>query len=124
MTPLKPDSLFPEVAKELNLGEDVVEAVTGFYWKEVRNELTEPTHITVTLDSFGVFETRKKQVEYMIEKYKRISKYMKPTTYLKHKLLNITLEKLARLEKLLEMCVIQEEKKKQVRQIQKNGKTV
>lgn len=124
MTPLKANKLFPEVAKELELGEDVVEAAVDFYWKEIRKELIEPTHITISCESFGVFEARIKQIEYLIEKYTRISKYMKPTTYAKHTLLNILTEKLARLEKLLEMCKLQDEKKKQIRQIQKDGKTV
>ncbi len=121
MIPRKPNSFFKEVARELEVSEELVESVVNFYWKDARKQLTEPEDINITLMNFGVFEIRKKQVEYMIAKYKRIITGMKPTTYTKHAILNTVTEKLARMEKLLELCKQQEEKKKQVRETQKNG---
>ena len=121
MTPRKPNTFFPEVASELNVSEELVDSVIDFYWKDIRKQLTEPADLNIMLVEFGTFEIRRKQVEYLIAKYKSIIGGMKPTTYAKHILLNNATEKLARMEKLLELCKEQEEKKKQVRELQGNG---
>ena len=124
MTPRKINTLFSSISSEVGLSVEAVSDILDFYWKEVRKELEEPEHITLRLEHFGTFEIRKKQVIYMIDKYKRIIKYMKPTTYNKHAMLDSATKKLERLEKLLIKCEEQEQKKKQIREIQKNGKTV
>ena len=124
MIPRKVKTLYPEIAAELELPEELVTDVIEFYWKEIKKELDGLTHIAITIESFGTFEARKRQVEYLIKKYKSIIKHMKPTTYSKHALMNIAVDKLERLETMLKMCENQELKKKQVREIQKNGKTV
>lgn len=124
MTPRKVNTLFSGIASETGVSEEAVSDIMGFYWKAVRKELEEPEHITVRLEHFGTFEIRKKQVIYMIDKYKRIIKYMKPTTYNKHAMMAETIKKLEKLEKILVQCEEQEQKKKQIREIQKNGKTV
>lgn len=124
MIPRKPNSYFPEIASELDIPEELVESVVNFYWKDVRKQLAEPEKLNIVLIDFGVFEIRRKQVEYLIAKYKRILTGMKVTTYSKHAIFNVVTEKLARMEKMLELCNQQDEKKKQVRELQKNGKTV
>ena len=124
MTPRKVNTLFSSIASETEVSEEAVSDIMSFYWKAVRKELEEPTCINLRLEHFGTFEIRKKQVIYMIDKYKRIIKHMKPTTYNKHAILASTIEKLGRLEKILVQCEEQEQKKKQIREIQKNGKTV
>ena len=121
MTPRKVNTIIPEVALDIGISEDTVADIVSFYWKEVRRELEEPEHITVRLEHFGTFEIRKKQVIYMIEKYKRTVKFMKPTTYSKHVMMDMAVKKLERLEKLLIKCEEQELRKKQIREIQKNG---
>jgi len=124
LIPRKVKEFFPKVATDQEVSEELVEDVVNFYWKEVKNQLIEPEHITLLLENFGTFEIRKKQIEVLIKEYKSLIKYAKPNTYNKHVLLNITIKKLATLEKVLIMCQEQEIKKKQVREIQKNGKTV
>ena len=124
MIPRKVSSLYPATAAELKVSEELVTDVIDFYWKEVKKQLEEPTHISITIEDFGTFEARKQQIEYLIEKHKKIIKHMKPTTYNKHTLMNIAVDKLGKLEGMLELCKAQELKKKQVREIQKNGKTV
>lgn len=124
MTPRKAKSFFPEIASEFDVPEETVEAIIDFFWKEIRKELTEPSHINVVVQNFGTFEARRGQLEYMRDKYKRIIRYMKPTTYNKHTLLNKAKENLERIEKLLELLRLQNEKRKQVREIQKNGKSI
>jgi nucleoid DNA-binding protein len=124
LTPRKVNTLYPRIATKVAVSEELVADVVSFYWKEIKKNLEEPDHIKMSIVEFGTFEIRKKQLEYQIEKYKRLVKYIRPTTYNKHALLNIAVNKLARFEKLLKMCEEQEQKKKQIREIQKNGKTV
>jgi nucleoid DNA-binding protein len=124
LTPRKANTLYPKVASELRISEELVSDVVSFYWKEVKKTLENPDHIVLRIKDFGTFEIRKQQVEYQIEKYKRLVKYIKPTTYTKHILLDIAVKKLEMMEKLLVLCLAQEEKKKQIREIQKNGKSV
>ena len=124
MIPRKVNTLFSEIASELDVSEELVSDVIDFYWKELKKELDEPTCINLSLEGFGTFSIRKKQVEYMLKKYKGLVKYMKPKTYTKHVLLTIATKKLAVMENLLKLCEEQEQKKKQIREIQKNGKTV
>jgi hypothetical protein len=124
LTPRKVNTLFSSIASEVKISEEAVSDIISFYWKEVRKELEEPEHITLRLEHFGTFEIRKKQVIYMIDKYKSLIKYMKPTTYNKHAMLDSAAKKLEKLEKILIKCEEQELKKKQIREIQKNGKTI
>lgn len=123
MIPRKANNLFPEVASEEGVSIEAVSDIVNFYWKEIKKELNEPSHISIRTP-LGTFEARKKQVLYLVDKYKRIVKHMKPTTYSRHTLLNLTTKKIEMLEKLLDMCEKQELKKKQIREIQKNGKIV
>lgn len=124
MIPRKVNTFFPKIALEVEISEELVEDIITFYWKEVKKQLEEPDCLTLQLTYFGTFEIRKKQVQYMVDKYKRIIKVMKPTTYNKHAMLTSVTEKLEKLEKILIKCEEQELKKKQVREIQKNGKIV
>lgn len=121
MTPRKVDTLYSEVAGEIGVSEDLVNDVITFYWKAVKKELDEPTCVLIQLDHFGSFEIKRRQVEYQIEKQKRIIKGIKPTTYAKHTLLDIAIKKLAQLERVITLCEEQELKKKQIREKQKNG---
>ena len=116
--------MYPEIADELEVSEELIADVVDFYWKELKKELEVPTHISVTIEDFGTFEARKKQVDYLIKKYERVIRHMKPTTYNKHALMSINVSKLENLKGIFKMCEEQEIKKKQIREIQKNGKTV
>lgn len=124
MTPRKPNTLFPGIALELELSEEVVEDIVRFYWKEVQKQLNEPEHLNIQLDALGTFEMRIGTLEYTIEKYKGLIKHAKLNTYNKHALYHETVKKLERLEKMLELYNIQKQKKQEVRLKQKNGKTV
>ena len=124
MIPRKVNTLYPGIAAEENVSVEAVSDIVGFFWKDVKRLLDEPEHISIQIKELGTFEVRKKQVLYLIKKYSGLVKNMRPTTYARYTLLDITTKKLERLEKLLKMCELQEEKKKQVREKQKNGKTV
>lgn len=124
MIPRKVDSFYPELASEIGVSVEAVSDAVSFFWKEIKKQLDEPEYINIGVEYFGTFEVRKKQALYMIEKYKRIIKYMKPNTYSKHAMMDKASKALEKLEKMVKLIEEQEKKKQQVRQIQKNGKTV
>ena len=124
MIPRKFNTLLSEVAVECNVSKDAVSDIFDHYWKQLKKQLENPEHLSVCVRGFGTFEIRKKQVEYMVHKYRRLIKTMKPNTYNKYAMLHEMSTKLEQLEKILVKCKEQELKKKHIREIQKNGKTV
>lgn len=58
MKPKKAKEFIPQVAKELNLSEDIVEAVTSSYWREVWVSLTNLVDIKVHVHNFGDFNIK------------------------------------------------------------------
>lgn len=121
MIPRKVKTLYPKIALEEGVSLEAVTDIVAFFWRDVKRMLEEPECINVQIEGLGTFEARKKQIIYLVDKYKGLVKNMKPTTYSRYTLLDITTKKLEKLEKLLELCKLQEEKKKQIRELQKNG---
>lgn len=72
MIPKKPNTLFKEVAEELEISEDLVDKFITFYYKDVRKHLSEINHIRINLDGLGQMVIRPKTVENLILKYKRM----------------------------------------------------
>ena len=72
MIPKKPDSLFKDVAEELEISEDLVDKFVSFYYKDVRKHLTELNHTRINLDGLGHMVIKTKTVGIMIEKYNRM----------------------------------------------------
>jgi hypothetical protein len=70
--PKKPNTLFREVAEELEISEDLVDKFITFYYKDVRKHLSEINHIRINLDGLGQMVLRPKTVENLIIKYKRM----------------------------------------------------
>jgi hypothetical protein len=70
--PKKPNTLFKEVAEELEISEDLVDKFITFYYKDVRKHLSEINHIRINLDGLGQMVIRPKTVENLILKYKRM----------------------------------------------------
>jgi len=72
MIPKKSDTLFKDVAEELEISEDLVEKFVTFYYKDVRKHLTELNHTRINLDGLGHMVIKTKTVEILIEKYNRM----------------------------------------------------
>ena len=72
MIPKKPDTLFKDVAEELDVSQDLVDALISFYYKDVRKHLTELNHTRLNLDGLGHIVIKTKTVSIMIEKYNRM----------------------------------------------------
>lgn len=55
LNPKKAKEFIPEVASEINLPEELVEAIVRFYWQEVRKSLSSLTHNRVHVTNLGDF---------------------------------------------------------------------
>lgn len=73
MIPKKPNTLFKEVAEDLEISEDLVDKFITFYYKDVRKHLSELNHIRINLDGLGHMVVRPKTVENLIVKYNRMA---------------------------------------------------
>lgn len=72
MIPKKPNSLFREVAEELEVDEALVDKFITHYYKDVRKHLSELNHIRINLDGLGQMVIKPTSVDRLIEKYTRI----------------------------------------------------
>lgn len=67
MQPTKSKELIPIVAKQLGISNKIAEDIVNFYWKEVWNNLTNPTEIKVHVACFGDFDVKHWKLEKEIE---------------------------------------------------------
>jgi hypothetical protein len=73
MIPKKPNTLFKEVAEDLEISEDLVDKFITFYYKDVRKHLSELSHTRINLDGLGHMTVRAKTVDNLIIKYNRMA---------------------------------------------------
>ena len=73
MIPKKANSLFKEVAEDLEMSEDLVDKFVTFYYKDIRKHLSELNHIRINLDGLGYMTVRSKTVNNLILKYNRMA---------------------------------------------------
>jgi nucleoid DNA-binding protein len=81
LKPKNHKSFFESVAKEVGVHKDVVDNLVAFYYKKVRNSLSnlEDTHINVA--SLGTFSLRKSRLEKTIKRNKDILGNLEKMTY-------------------------------------------
>ena len=72
MVPKKPNILYKEIAEENDISENLVDALIGFYYKDVRKELSGLTHTRVNIDGLGQFVVKARTVDALILKCERI----------------------------------------------------
>lgn len=72
MIPKKPNILYKDIAEENDLSENLVDALIGFYYKEVRKELSGLTHTRINIDGLGQFVVKARTVDALILKCERI----------------------------------------------------
>lgn len=72
MIPKKPNILYKDIAEENDLSENLVDALVGFYYKEVRKELSGLTHTRINIDGLGQFVVKARTVDALILKCERI----------------------------------------------------
>jgi nucleoid DNA-binding protein len=70
MTPKNNKDLVKSVSEELNLSEELVYDVTGFYWKLIKKEVDEFSDLRIEVKGLGNFKARKNKINSLEKKYK------------------------------------------------------
>lgn len=81
MNPKKANSLKVDIAKEVGVHEDVVDAFIEFYYEKLRYSLSNLVYPKVYVNNLGTFTIRKSVLEKNIKKQKDILGNLKKLTY-------------------------------------------
>lgn len=112
MNPKKPNFLKKDIAKELGLHEEVVDAFIDFYYDKLRRSLSNLVYPKVYVNNLGTFTIRKNILEKNIKKQKDILGNLKKITYNGYEKSVSVQEKIELYEKaLLEVNKINKDKK-------------
>ena len=71
MNPKKAKEFIPQVAKELNLQDSLVEDVINYYWQEVRKSLSGLKHNRIHVTNLGDFVTKHWKIDDRIERLEK-----------------------------------------------------
>lgn len=121
MNPKRAKDLSKEVAKELNVDPALVTDLTDFVWNKVQSMLSnlEFTHLEIL--NLGHFRIKKWKLEDTRKKYERLIPDYVPTTFQQAARINSAKERLAKIEKLIQISE-KEEAKKLIVKNKRNGK--
>jgi len=72
MNPKKANKLYIQVAEDLNITEDLVEVITEFYYKEVKNLMTNLLEPRINVEGLGHFTTRAIVITKSIDKISKV----------------------------------------------------
>ena len=64
----KASKLIPEVAAKNNVSEELVEDLTSFFWKEVRNNIVNIKHHNISVKGLGIFKAKPWKVKDTLDK--------------------------------------------------------
>jgi len=77
LRPKKAKELIPEVAKDLDLSEQMIKDIIDFYWQEVRKSLSSLKHSRVHITNLGDFTIKHWKLDDMIEMLERFKENLK-----------------------------------------------
>lgn len=100
MIPKKYSSIFKEVSEELDISENLLEDLIGFYYKDVRTCLTQLKHPRINVEGLGQFVARPGVVRKSIPRLKKILENHDTSTFSAYFNKKMLEEKVAALEKL------------------------
>lgn len=83
MLPRKAKEFIKPTAEKLGYNQELVEAVTSFYWQQVRHNLSHPKGLALTVSSFGIFSVKPWKLEQFAIKYQGIIDYTELDTFVK-----------------------------------------
>lgn len=104
MIPKKANSLYTEVAEDLNVDKQLIENTVEFFYKEVRTLLSNLSHPRINVDGLGQFAVKNYSVRKGIEKYTKQLKNHDTSTfsaYYNKKSIEVKLDLLIKMEKVL-----------------------
>ena len=105
MNPKKSKDFVSDVAKELDLHEDLVKEVVSFFWSKIRSNLGDLKHHTITVPNLGTFKIRRNKMNEVAEKSEQIIQHTDPKEfkqYAAHTHASNRLQKINRLKSLLD----------------------
>jgi 4-alpha-glucanotransferase len=116
MIPKKSNTLYKELAEEIDVPIELVEDLIQAYYKNLRNELTNLTNPRINVEGLGQFVARPGLVKKSIERYKKALNSHDTSTfraYYNKKMLEEKVECLESLDKKIEEQEIKKQKFKQ-----------
>ena len=105
MIPKKYSSIFKEVSEELDISENLLEDLIGFYYKDIRTCLTQLKYPRINVEGLGQFVARPGVVRKSIPRLKKILENHDTSTfsaYFNKKMLEEKVASLEQLEKQLD----------------------
>lgn len=103
MIPKKSKLLYKDVSEEMNVSENLVDSLIDFYYKELKNTLTNLEHPTINVEGLGQFVIRKNLVTKSIPKYNKMLENHDTSTFRAYYNKKAIEERVQLLEKMSEM---------------------
>ena len=121
MIPKKSKLLYKDVSEEMNVSENLVDTLIDFYYKELKNTLTNLQHPTINVEGLGQFVIRKNLVTKSIPKYNKMLENHDTSTFKAYYNKKAIEERVQLLEKMNEM-INQDSLRKEIFNQNKNEK--
>ena len=103
MIPKKSKLLYKDVSEEMNVSENLVDALIDFYYRELKNTLTNLQNPTINVEGLGQFVIRKNLVTKSIPKYNKMLENHDTSTFKAYYNKKAIEERVQLLEKMNEM---------------------
>lgn len=121
MIPKKSKLLYKDVSEEMNVSENLVDTLIDFYYKELKNTLTNLQHPTINVEGLGQFVIRKNLVTKSIPKYNKMLENHDTSTFKAYYNKKAIEERVQLLERMNEM-INQDSLRKEIFNQNKNEK--
>jgi nucleoid DNA-binding protein len=121
MIPKKSKLLYKDVSEEMNVSENLVDALIDFYYKELKNTLTNLQHPIINVEGLGQFVIKKNLVTKSIPKYNKMLENHDTSTFKAYYNKKAIEERVQLLEKMNEM-INQDSLRKEIFNQNKNEK--
>lgn len=121
MIPKKSKLLYKDVCEEMNVSEHLVDSLIDFYYKELKNTLTNLKHPRINVEGLGQFIIRKNLVIKSIPKYNKMLENHDTSTFRAYYNKKAIEERVQLLEKMSEM-IYQDSLRKELFNQSKNEK--
>ena len=103
MIPKKSKLLYKDVSEEMNVSENLVDTLIDFYYRELKNTLTNLQNPTINVEGLGQFVIRKNLVTKSIPKYNKMLENHDTSTFKAYYNKKAIEERVQLLEKMNEM---------------------
>ena len=112
MIPKKSKLLYKNVSEEMNVSENLVDSLIDFYYKELKNTLTNLGHPRVNVEGLGQFVIRKNLVTRSILKYNKMLENHDTSTFKAYYNKKAIEERVQLLEKMQDLITKDSHRKK------------